>query len=128
MAMTMATGNGMMTPTGAMIESSSTSASATVQLKLTIPDLTAADADKLESGGSSVVLYLEDQFKVPETIDRDTVYFTASGSSASMDESTSNGRRVYATDPVEIDTDDHFTADKNGLGYSGAHPRYEHHR
>ena len=103
-------GNGMM-PTGAMIESSSTSASATVQLKLTIPDLTAADADKLKSGGSSVVLYLEDQFKVPETIDRDTVYFTASGS-ASMDESTSNGRRVYATDPVEIDTDAHFTADK----------------
>ena len=102
---------GMNGTSGASIVSSSTSASATVQLKLTIPDLTAADADKLKSGGSSVVLYLEDQFKVPETIDRDTVYFTASGS-ASMDESTSNGRRVYATDPVEIDTDDHFTADK----------------
>ena len=99
-------GNGMMT-TGAMIESSSTSASVAVQLKLTILDLPM----DLE-GGSSVVLYLEDDFKVPDNIDRDTVYFTAKGGSGDDDESTSNGRRVYATDPVEIDTDAHFTADK----------------
>ena len=96
-----------MTPTGAMIESSSTSASVAVELKLTIPDLPM----DLE-GGSSVVLYLEDDFQVPDNIDRDTVYFTAKGGSAADDQSTSNGRRVYATDPVEIDTDDHFTADK----------------
>ena len=98
-------GNGMMT--GAMIESSSTSANAAVQLKLTIPNLP-MDME----GGSSIVLYLEDQFKVPETIDRDNVYFTADGGTSAQDASTSNGRRIYATDPVEIDTDAHFTPDK----------------
>ena len=98
----------IVTPTGAMIESSSTSASVAVQLKLTIPDLPM----DLE-GGSSVVLYLEDDFKVPDNIDRDTVYFTAKGGSAADDQSTSNGRRVYATDPVEIETDAHFTPDKD---------------
>ncbi len=104
-------GNGAM-PTMASIKSTSTSASAGVQLTLTIPNLTEAQADKLGRGGSSVVLYLEDDFAVPDDIDRDTVYFTASGS-RTMDESTSNGRRVYATDPIAVETDEHFTADKD---------------
>ena len=95
----------------AMIQSSSTSASATVQLTLTIPEL---PNDLV--GGSSIVLYLEDDFNVDaegDGIDRDTVYFTAFGGSAADDHSTGNGRRVYATDSVEIDTDDHFTAGKD---------------
>ena len=53
------------------IESSSTSASATVKLTLTIGNL---PEDML--GGSSIELYLEDDFKVPDTIDRGSVYFT----------------------------------------------------
>ncbi len=93
------------------IESSSTSASARVELKLTIASL----PEDLP-GGSSVVLYLEDEFNVDDEddgIERGTVYFTASGGSAEDDESTSNGRRIYATDPVEIDTDGYFTHDKD---------------
>ena len=94
-------------PSMATITSSSTSASATVRLTLTIPDLP-MDLQ----GGSSIVVYLEDQFKVPDSIDRDTVYFTADGGSAADNASTSNGRRIYATDPIEIETDAHFTPDK----------------
>ena len=101
-------------PAMASIKSTSTSASATVQLTLTIPDLTEAQADMLGRGGSSVVLYLEDDFGVPDDIDRGDVYFTASGSDNDMyEESTSNGRRVYATDPIAVETDSHFTADKD---------------
>ena len=100
-------------PAMATIKSSSTSASATVQLTLTIPDLTEAQADMLGRGGSSVVLYLEDDFAVPDDIDRGDVYFTASGAADGDDDSTSNGRRVYATDPIAVETDSHFTADKD---------------
>ena len=87
------------------LKSTSTSASATVQLTLTITDLR-MDME----GGSSVVLYLEDDFQVPDNIDRDTVYFTASNPST---DATWNGGRVYATDPIEIETDDHVTDDKD---------------
>ena len=87
------------------LKSTSTSASATVQLTLTITDLR-MDME----GGSSVVLYLEDDFQVPDSIDRDTVYFTASNPET---DATWNGGRVYATDPIEIETDDHVTDDKD---------------
>ena len=87
------------------IESSSTSASATVKLELTIGNL-AEDV----RGGSSVELYLEDDFVVPDSIARDTVYFTVDNPPT---DATSNGGRVYATDPIEVDTDGHFTADKD---------------
>ena len=87
------------------IESSSTSANATVKLTLTIGNL---PEDML--GGSSIELYLEDDFKVPDTIARDSVYFTVENP---RDNDTSNGGRVYATDPIDIDTDGHFTADKD---------------
>ena len=103
------------------IESSSTSASATVQLTLTIPKLTARML-----GGSSVELYLEDDFKVPATFPANSAFFTASGATAAsvtadpdrataaeVDTSTSSGGRVYVTDPVEKDTDAHFTAQKS---------------
>ena len=87
------------------IESSSTSANATVKLELTIGNL---PMNML--GGSSIELYLEDDFKVPDTIDRGSVYFTVENP---LTDATSNGSRVYATDPIEIDTDGHFTDDKD---------------
>ena len=87
------------------IESSSTSANSTVKLELTIGNL---PMNML--GGSSIELYLEDDFKVPDTIDRGSVYFTVENP---LTDATSNGSRVYATDPIEIDTDGHFTDDKD---------------
>ena len=89
------------------IKSSSTSANATVRLELTIGNLP-FDMSKL--GGSSIELYLEDDFKVPDTIDRGSVYFTVDNPPT---DATNNGGRVYATDPIDIDTDGHFTADKS---------------
>ena len=89
----------------ATIASSSTSASAGVQLTLTIPNL-----PMNMQGGSSVELYLEDDFQVPDSIDRGSVYFTASSPET---DATWNGGRVYATGPIEIDTDGHFTQDKD---------------
>ncbi len=90
-------------PSMDMISSSSTSASATVELQLTI--------DKLPEGavaGSSIELYLEDDFQVPDDIDRDTVYFRVTSRD---DANVNGGGRVYTADPVEIDDDDHFGGD-----------------
>ena len=87
------------------IESSSTSASAGVKLTLTIGNL-----PRDMEAGSSIELYLEDDFKVPDSIDRGSVYFTVANPRTAA---TYYGGRVYATDPIEIDTDGHFTADKD---------------
>ena len=83
-------------PSAAMdsFESDSTSGGAGVKLTLTI-----GNPGMLVSG-SSIELYLEDDFQVPDDIDESDVYFV--------------GRtvgRVYATDPIEIDDDDHFGGD-----------------
>ena len=91
------------TNVGDTIESSSTTASAGVKLTLTIGNL-----PRTMEAGSSVELYLEDDFKVPDTIDRGSVYFTVTNR---REAATSSGGRVYATDAVEIDTDDHFGGD-----------------
>ena len=85
------------------IASSSTSASANVQLTLDIAALPMNLAD-----GSSIVLYLEDDYKVPDSIDRDDVYFIVPGS---RNQRTNNGGRVFATYAVEISDDDHFGGD-----------------
>ena len=77
-----------------MIESSSTSGGASVRLELTIQS-----AGELLAG-SSVVLYLEDDFQVPDDIDPGDVYFSGMGTG-----------RVYAVDEIEIDDDDHFGGD-----------------
>ena len=87
------------------IESSSTSASAGVKLTLTIGNL-----PRDMEAGSSIELYLEDDFKVPDSIDRGSVYFAVTNPRTAA---TYYGTRVYATDPIEIDTDGHFTADKD---------------
>lgn len=88
------------------ITSSSTSGGAGVELILTIQSLPMAAVD-----GSSVELYLEDDFQVPDSIDRDTVYFTVSGDNVGVNQN--NGGRVYSTYGVDIDDSDHFTENKD---------------
>lgn len=89
----------------ATLKSSSTSASAGVKLTLDIPALPMNLKD-----GSSIVLYLEDDYKVPDDIDRGDVYFIATGAEPE-DASLNNGGRVFATYAVEISDDDHFGGD-----------------
>lgn len=81
----------------------STSASASIEVKLTIENLP-MDAE----AGSSVELYLEDDFQVPDSIDRDNVYFTVT---SPRTPDTNSGGRVYTTDPIDIDDGDHFGGD-----------------
>ena len=76
------------------IESSSTSGGSSVKLTLTIGDPGALNA------GSSVVLYLEDDFQVGD-IDMSKVYFVGNDKTG----------RVYVTDSVVVDDDDHFGGD-----------------
>ena len=98
------------------VTSSSTSASATVELKLVIEsldppgDVPAGDPDILAVGGS-IVLYIEDDFAEPDDISASDVYFVSNP----VEEVTGNGARVYATvDPV-ISNSDYFTADKDDI-------------
>ena len=102
------------TPTTAMPDgmyaaataSSSTSASSTVEVKLTIDELGMPVAV-----GGSIVLYLEDDFAEPDSISASDVYFVSEPAHVT----TGNGGRVYATiDPV-ISTNDYFTADKKDI-------------
>ncbi|MCY4417542.1 MAG: hypothetical protein OXE87_14720 [Chloroflexi bacterium] len=79
---------------GDMIVSSSTTGGAGVKLTLTIES-----PGDLEAG-SSVVLYLEDDFQVPDDIDPRDVYFVGTGTG-----------RVYVVDEIEIEDDDHFDGD-----------------
>ena len=124
-------GNGNGNGNGAMgagtIENSSTSASVSVELRVVI-DMLPIDA----KAGSSVELYLEDDFQVPDSIDRDTVYFTVDA--ATNVARVNGGGRVYAADPIEINDDNHFggdddwsirvfipdmDSDTDGTGYNG---------
>ena len=98
------------------VTSSSTSASATVELKLVIEsldppgDVAAGEPDVLAVGGS-IVLYIEDDFAEPDDISAGDVYFVSNP----VMEVTGNGARVYATvDPV-ISNSDYFTADKDDI-------------
>ena len=75
------------------IQSSSTTAGVDVKLTLTIGDPGALTA------GSSVVLYLEDDFQVG-AIDMSRVYFVGADNAC-----------VHVTEPVEVDDDDHFGGD-----------------
>lgn len=85
------------------ITSTSTSASSAVTLTLTIDKL----PHNMEAG-SSIVLFLEDDFAVPSAIDRGSVYFVAT---EPRNAGTNSGGRVYVTDPIEVDDDDHFSGD-----------------
>ena len=85
------------------IATDSTSAGAGIKITLTIGNL---PMDM--RAGSSVVLYLEDDFYVPDIIARDTVFFRATNQ---RQEATNYGIPVYATDPIEIEEDDYFYGD-----------------
>ena len=91
----------------AMVTSSSTSASSTVELKLTIQQLPMDVAV-----GGSIVLYIEDDFAEPDEISASDAYFVVS---RPVQVTTGNGGRVYTTvDPV-ISTNDYFTPDKDDI-------------
>ena len=88
------------------VVSSSTSGSATVELKLTV----AVPAGGVPVGGA-FVLYLEDDYQEPDSISASDVYFVSTPSKVT----TGSGSRVYATQAPEIETDGHFTADKKDI-------------
>ena len=94
---------GQMDMTGDAFSTGSTSASASIEVKVTIDSLAMA-----AEAGSSVEVYLEDDFQVPDSIDRDTVYFAVT---SPRTPDTNDGGRVYATDPIDIDDADHFGGD-----------------
>ena len=82
---------------------SSSSASGSLKITLDIANLSMDLKD-----GSSVVLYLEDDFKVPDSISTSDVYFIATDANTA---NRNNGGRVFPTYGVEIDDDDHFGDD-----------------
>ena len=91
-------GNGTTTPMpGDMLKSSSTTGGAGVKLTLTI------ESPGTLEPGSSVALYLEDDFQVPDDIDPGDVYFVGRPGT--------NIGRVYVVDEIEISDDDHFNGD-----------------
>ena len=81
----------------------STSASASIEVKVTIASLP-MDAE----AGSSIEVYLEDDFQVPGSIDRDSVYFRVTNPRT---DDTNDGGRVYSADPIDVDDGDHFGGD-----------------
>ena len=81
----------------------STSPSGSIEVKVSIDSL-----PMNATAGSSVEVYLEDDFQVPDSIDRDTVYFAVTNDRT---EDTNDGGRVYAADPIDIDDADHFGGD-----------------
>ena len=62
--------------------------------------------------GSSVVLFLEDDFEVPDSIPASSIYFVANSPSSTA---TGNGSPVYATVSPEIEEDEYFDNDKDDV-------------
>ena len=62
--------------------------------------------------GSRVVLFLEDDFQVPDAIPASSVYFVANSPDTVA---TGKGAPVYATEVPEIDTDSYFDDDKDDV-------------
>ena len=89
------------------IESDSTSGGGAPQFTVTIPDLTTA-----LPVGSSIVLYLEDNFQEPDSIPASSVYFVAD---QPRTEATGNGARVYAARAATIENDDYFDSTKSDI-------------
>ena len=77
-----------------------------MKLTLVVP-LSDGDVDKLASDGGSIELYLEDDFVVPASIDRNDVYFTVSPRAAD----TGDGGRVRAQYDVEVNDGDYYGGD-----------------
>ena len=91
----------------ACVKSSSTTSSATVEIKLIIESL-----DEDVSVGGALVLYLEDDYQMADSISASDVYFVVTPGDNNDAVTTGSGSRVYATENPEIETDDHFTKDK----------------
>ena len=62
--------------------------------------------------GSSIVLYLEDDYQEPATIPASSVYFVAENPTSPQ---TGNGARVYTIIAPNIATDAYFDADKDDI-------------
>ena len=103
-------GNGGTTqPTAALstISSDSTSGGAAPEIKVVIGSLPNGLAV-----GSSIVLYLEDDYQEPEAIPASSVYFVAENPTNAP---TGNGARVYTTIAPKLDTGAYFDADKKDI-------------
>ena len=98
-------------PPGAAMEefditSSSTSASATVELRVIIENLS-----ETLVVGSSIELYLEDDYQVPPSIPAGAAFFIAEDPNGLGRRATGDGSPVLALSPVIIGTDDHYAGD-----------------
>ena len=91
---------------GDKIESDSSSGGAAPEFQVVIDSLPMS-----LPVGSSIVLYLEDDYQEPSTIPAGSVYFVAEPPSAP----TGNGARVYTIITPKIDTDAYFDADKDDI-------------
>ena len=91
---------------GDKIESDSSSGGAAPEFQVVIDSLPMS-----LPVGSSIVLYLEDDYQEPSTIPAGSVYFVAEPPSAP----TGNGARVYTIITPKIATDAYFDADKDDI-------------
>ena len=111
MATTMAAGTTGRMPDSSQdmfkITSSSTSASSTVELKVEIKNLSTG-----LPVGSSIELYLEDDYQVPALITGGAAYFVVTNTAdAKARLRTGSGAPVLSISPVIVQTDDHFAGD-----------------
>ena len=89
------------------IASDSAASGATPKLTVRLTDL-----DAPLPVGSRIVLFLEDDFQVPDAIPARSIYFVANSPTSVA---TGNGAPVYAKAAPEVDTDDYFDADKDDV-------------
>ena len=92
---------------GITVKSDSTSGGGAPQFTVSIPSLPGA-----LPVGSSIVLYLEDDFQEPASIPATSIYFVAD---SPVSEQTGNGARVYAGRAATIETDDYFDPTKSDI-------------
>lgn len=92
------------TPDRATVDSTTSSASVQVQLRI------ARLSEDLEAG-SSVVLFLEDDYVVPSSVGVRSAWFTVSGVPETGKTNEVDSGRHYPADPVDVDTDDYFGGD-----------------
>ena len=94
-------------PFPAVITSDSSTGGGAPELKVVIDNL-ASDLPV----GSSVVLYLEDDYQEPSSIPASSVYFVADDDRS---EATGNGSRVYVTVTPKLGNDAYFDATKSDI-------------
>ena len=97
------------------LESSSTTGDAGIELEYLIfaGTLNAETTANNLAAGDRIEIYLEDDYQVPDSIDPSAIYFRVPGGG----DIYNGGGRVRAAD-VSIDTDDHYTQDKDDYAIS----------